>query len=407
MRRRFTAWIVTLALTVALGVRSPPTFPEDAHVVAHTQETVQSLQAPEVAARITAKGAVLWEEVDDLVLFDREAGTPRRMASTTKMMTALLALEAGSLGEQVMVSPRAVAVGRLPGAADLDLVAGQVIQMQSVLAGLILRSGNDAAVAVAEHVAGSEAAFVEKMNARAGELGLASTAFLDASGLTDDAGHHTSPLDLARLAAVAMGRPEIASWAGTARLSVPGLGLLQNRNQLIGTYRGATGVKTGYTTLSGLCLAASATRDGRTLYAVVLGSQNSFADVAALFDHGFTAFRRPVPVSAGAVTTTYRWSGTQVGLVASEPLARTVPVGSPVVWRAVLHPLAARPVDAGAVLGHAEFVVDGQVVRTVDLHAEQAVPAPPPAARGAVAGAFVQDTIRAFVRLHPFDRAVP
>jgi D-alanyl-D-alanine carboxypeptidase (penicillin-binding protein 5/6) len=383
--RRVTAWIVTLALvTLGLGpaplrpphasaLPSPPVL-ADARLGAPTHQTpyVRISATRHSAPQISAKGAVLWDPADDLVLFSQDPDGPRRMASTTKM-----------------------------------IVAGQVLPMPSMLAGLILRSGNDAAVAIAEHVAGSEAAFVEKMNARAHELGLESTAFLDASGLTDDPGHHTSPLDLARLAAVAMQHPEFASWAGAAKLDVPGLGVLHNRNELLRTYHGATGVKTGYTALSGLCLVASATRDGRTLYAVVLGSQNSFADVAALLDHGFTAFRRPAPVGTGMVATTYRWSDTQVGLVAHEPLARTVPAGSDVVWRTVLHPLAARPVPAGAVLGHAELVVNGRVVDTVDLHAQHAVSAPPGAARGELAGAFVQDTIRAFTRLRPFDRAVP
>jgi serine-type D-Ala-D-Ala carboxypeptidase (penicillin-binding protein 5/6) len=415
--RRVLAWVVTLAVAArGLGPALLPPhtatltevrFLAHTNQVAHPQEIARLSAAPDVASRVTAKGAVLWEPADNFILFGRNPDQPRRMASTTKIMTVLLALEARSLDEQVTVSPHAVAVGHTPGAADLHLNAGQALPMRSLLAGLILRSGNDAAVAVAEHIAGSEVAFVKKMNARARELGLTSTAFLDASGLTDDPGHHSSPLDLARLAVVAMARPEFASWAGAAKLDVRGLGLLQNRNKLISTYQGAIGVKTGYTHLAGLCLVASATRDGRTLYAVVLDSKDSFADVAALLDYGFTAFRRPAPVSTGVVATTYRWSGAQVGLVADEPLARTVPAGAAVVWRTVLYPRSARPVPSGAVLGHAQLVVDGHVVRTVDLHAQHAMPPPPAAARGALAGASVQDTIRAFARLRSFDRAVP
>lgn len=404
--RRVAAWFIALVLAAAPAPALARSFPEDGRVVANVHARPRRAM-DDIAPRISAKGAVLWDPADDFTLFGRDQEEPRRMASTTKLMTVLLALEAGALDEQVTVSPHAVAVGRLPDAADLGLVAGQRIQMRSLLAGLVLRSGNDAAVAAAEHIAGSEAAFVEKMNARARELGLVNTTFLDASGLTDDPRHHTSPLDLARLAAVAMQRPEFVAWAGAARLDVPGLGPLRNRNELIGTYRGATGVKTGYTALAGLCLVASAAREGRTLYAVVLDSKNSFADVTALFDHGFRDFRRPVPVTAGAVAATYRWSGAQVGLVADVPLARTVPVGSTVAWRAVLHPHTARPVAMGAVLGQAELVVDGQVIRTVDLHAQHAVHAPSSTARGAVAGSLVQDAIRGFTRLRSFDRAVP
>jgi D-alanyl-D-alanine carboxypeptidase len=403
--RRVTAWLIALVFTAAPAPALARSSFQEGSAVANVQARPQ--RATDIASRISAKGAVLWEPADDLILFGRNPKEPRRMASTTKLMTVLLALEARTLDEQVTVSPHAVAVGRSPDAADLGLVAGQKIPMRSLLAGLILRSGNDAAVAAAEHIAGSEAAFVEKMNARARELGLVNTTFLDASGLTDDPRHHTSPLDLARLASVAMQRPEFTAWAGAASLDIPGLGPLRNRNELIGTYRGATGVKTGYTALAGLCLVASAVRDGRTLYAVVLDSKDSFADVTALFDHGFRDFQRPTPVRAGTVAATYRWSGAQVGLVTDVPLARTVPAGSTVAWRAVLHPHTARPVAPGAVLGHADLVVNGQVIRTVDLHAQHAVPAPSGTTRGAAAGRSVQDAIREFSRLRSFDRAVP
>ena len=359
---------------------------------------------PDVGALVSAEGAVLWEPEDDVVLFDREADRPRPMASTTKIMTVLLALESGDVDEDLVVSERAVEVGREPGAADLGLHAGQRIAMRSVLAGLILRSGNDGAVAVAEHLSGSEDMFVQKMNARAAELGLDATDFLDSSGLASDEGHHASPLDLARLAAVAMSHPEFAEWAGADRIDVPDLGVLENRNELIGTYQGATGVKTGYTSVAGLCLVASATRGGHTLYAAVLGSENSFVDVAELLDYGFEAYERPEPLTAGQQAATYRWSGAEVPLYADRSLAQTVPLGTPVTWRVVLDPYAPRPIAAGARLGRAELLVDGQVVENVALRTATAVPAPPARSRGEVAGSAIQDTIRAFARLHPVDR---
>jgi D-alanyl-D-alanine carboxypeptidase (penicillin-binding protein 5/6) len=358
----------------------------------------------DVGARVTALGAVLWDPADDAVLFGRDADSPRPMASTTKIMTVLLALEAGAADESLVVSEHAVEVGRTPGAARLGLHAGQRIAVRSVLAGLILRSGNDGAVAVAEHVAGTEEAFVAKMNARAQELGLASTAFLDSSGLIEDRGHRASPLDLARLAAVAMAFPDFARWAGADRLDVSGLGVLENRNELIGTYQGATGVKTGYTSLAGLCLVASASRDGRTLYAVVLDSQDSFGDAAALLDYGFSAYQRVELVGEGQRVVAYRWSGDEVDLFADEPLAKTVPAGSAVMWRTVLDPLARRPVSAGQELGRAEILVDGQVIQSVPLRAVRFVPALGPGSPGGAAGAAVQDTLRAFARLHPVDR---
>lgn len=404
--RRLATAIVALALTVGLGLVPAPLAEAQPQPQPQPETPAASTPAPEVASRITAEGAILWDPADGLVLFGHNAEEPRRMASTTKIMTVLLALEAGAIDEELVVSQRAVEVGRTPGAASLGLEPGQTLPVRSALAGLVLQSGNDAAVAVAEHVAGSEAAFVQKMNARAGELGLADTAFLDVSGLTDDLGHHSSPLDLARLAAVAMAHPAFATWAGAAVLDIPGLGRLENRNVLLGTFPGATGVKTGYTQLAGPCLVASATRDGRTLYAVVLNSEDRFADAAALLDYGFAAFARPEPLTVGAIAALYRWSDAEVGLVTDEPLARTVPAGSDVAWRTVLDPVVVRPVAAGEPLGTAELVVDGQVVRTVGLRAQQPVAAPERASSGAVAGTAVHDTIRAFARLRPFRRDV-
>ncbi|MGH8910007.1 MAG: D-alanyl-D-alanine carboxypeptidase family protein [Egibacteraceae bacterium] len=355
---------------------------------------------------VAAQGAVLWDPADSVVLFGRAVDEPRPMASTTKIMTVLLALEAGAIDETLVVSAHAVRIGQSPGAARLGLRPGQRIAVRSVLAGLILRSGNDGAVAVAEHLAGTEEAFVQKMNARAREMGLTGTAFLDSSGLASDSRHHASPRDLARLAAVAMADPNFRIWAGADRMEVPGLGVLENRNELIGTYPGATGVKTGYTNLAGLCLVASATRDGRTLYAVVLGSRDSFAEASALLDYGFRAYQRPAPVVGGQQVATYRWSGAQVSLVAAEPLARTVTGGSAVTWRVILDPLAPRPVPAGASLGRAELFVGGHVVDSTALHAAEAVPAPAPGSRGDAAGAAVHDTLRAFARLHAVFRQV-
>lgn len=369
------------------------------------QPTPPPVPAPD-PPDVTAAGAVLFESTGELVLSAKDAETPRPIASTTKIMTALLALEAGTLEDTVTISPNAVAVGATPGAAKLDLQAGQQIAMRSLLTGLIMRSGNDAAVAVAEHVAGGEPAFVARMNARAAELGMTATAFVDASGLTDEPGNLASPIDLARLAAVAMANPDFASWAGARERTVPGLAPLVNRNLLIGDYPGATGVKTGYTSEAGLCLVASATRGDRTLLTVVLGSEDSFADSAALLDHGFDDYRRVVPADPLVALVPYRWAGAAVPVVAAEPLDAVAPVGAPVTWRADLAPVLARPAEAGTVAGRAELSVNGEVVDTVELRLAEPAPAQDPAAVGSArAGAAVQEALRAFARLEPVDRA--
>lgn len=353
---------------------------------------------------VTAAGAVLWDPADQRVLYGKEETVGRPMASTTKIMTTLLALEAGAADDELVVSPAAARQG----GASLGLSAGQRLPARSVLAGLILRSGNDASQAIAEHVAGTEAAFVERMNARASALGLDATRFVNASGLTDDPNHQASPMDLARLAQVAMARPDFAAWAGAARLTVPGLAPMENRNELIGTYPGATGVKTGYTNLSRYSLVASATRGARTLYAVVLGSEENFADARRLLDHGFEDFVRAEPLRPAMRAGVYRWADAAVDLVADEVLGATVPADTPAVtWRAALHPTRPRPVASGDVLGEAQLLVDGAVRARTALRAAGAVPAPgddgSPSAR---AGAAVQETLRAFARLHVAERAV-
>jgi D-alanyl-D-alanine carboxypeptidase (penicillin-binding protein 5/6) len=271
---------------------------------------------------ITAAGAVVWDPLDGRVLWGRAPSTPRRMASTTKIMTALLAVEADTLDDTVTVSATAAAADDAPGAATLNLRAGEQVGMRDLLTALMMRSGNEAAAAVAEHVAGSQDAFIVAMNARARELGLDDTRFLDTTGLSDSAAHHASPVDLARLAQTAMALPGFAGLVGTYRADIPGFGTLTSRNLLLDRYRGATGVKTGYTALAGLCLVASATRDGRTYYTAVLGSDDSFADTAVLLDHAFDAY---TVVDARTVAAgVYRTSDGSVPLRIADSAPHTV-----------------------------------------------------------------------------------
>jgi len=391
----------------ASGAPAVPVLPADPAAAAPAVPAVPAQVDPGPRPPpVTAQAWVLRSAEDDQVLGGVAHDDPRLIASTTKILTALLAIEAGTLGDEVTISAEAVATGRVPGAAALGLEVGETLPMRSLLAGLIVRSGNDAAVAVAQHVAGTEAAFVARMNTRAAELGLESSAFVDASGLGEGPGNTASPLDLALLAEVAMANPDFASWAGAMRLALPGLGEVVNRNLLLGTFPGATGVKTGFTTLAGECLVASATRDGRTLYAVVLGSDRtaSFADAAALLSHGFADYRRAVPASPAAPVGVYRWAGAEAPLLATGVLATTLPAGEPAEWVVQLRPAMARPVPAGTVVGSAEVAVDGEARQAVDLvlGADVAAPAAaPPAAR---AGASVQEALRAFARSEPVER---
>lgn len=358
---------------------------------------------------ITAEGAVLWDPADDRVLWGRQAQEPLPPASTTKIMTVLLALEAGTIGDTVTVSAKAAEIGRRPGAATLNLEAGQQVAMRSLLAGLILRSGNDAAVAVAEHVAGSEDAFVAAMNERARELGMTDTNFINSTGLTDSLEHHSSALDLARLADVALRNPHFAEWSAAYEYTVPTIGAMVSRNELLTRYPGANGVKTGYTNLAGLCLVASARREGRDLIAVVLNADDAafdqhFVDSIDVFDHGYDDFERPVVARRDQRLVHYRWQDTQVQAVAQSVLAWTVPGDADVAWRLRLEPSVERPVAAGTPLGAAELLVGSAVVDTTPVVAAHDVDAP--AAPERSAGGAVEEALRAFARLHVTERDI-
>jgi serine-type D-Ala-D-Ala carboxypeptidase (penicillin-binding protein 5/6) len=400
------AWGVVVAAALILQpTPAPAAIDGQAPVDPPTASSPGPAPAAPAAEELSAQGALLLEPASQQVLWSRDAETARPIASLTKIMTALLAVEAETLEDVVTVSALAVGVGRQPGAASLGLEVGQQIPMRSLLAGLLMRSGNDAAVAVAEHVAGDEATFVAAMNARAGELGMGDTRFYDSSGLGTDLPNVSSPADLARLAEVALAEPAIAEWVGSPVLDAPGLPQLPNRNLLLGSYDGATGVKTGYTSVAGLCLVASAQRDGRDLVAIVLDSERSFADAARLLDHGFIDWRRAAPVAEGELVGVYRWATADVALIAGGPLVETLPTGTRASWRVILEPVSTLPVPAGQVLGRAELFVDGELRDRVGLRSAGSVAPPPSGPPASTIGRAVQEALRAYARLEPVDRS--
>jgi D-alanyl-D-alanine carboxypeptidase (penicillin-binding protein 5/6) len=242
----------------------------------------------------------------------------------------------------------------------------------------LLQSSNDAAVALADHVAGSPTRFIKMMNRRADRLGLDDTKFLSSTGL-DDRGYSTA-LDLADLARRAFAYPRFREIAGTKfhRVPAPGPGSrrIQNRNVLLWLYRGAIGGKSGYTTAADYCLVAAATRGGRSFVAVVLGApENAFNDAAALLNYGFAGFRTVRLLRTGQQLGVIRLRGRPVPVTAGADLIRLVPARATksITFRLKKKRGLKLPIAAGQVVGKELVILRGRVLGAVPATADEAV----------------------------------
>lgn len=253
----------------------------------------------EVGPNVAARAAILVEAATGTILFARNEHEAREPASITKIMTAIVAIERGDLADVVQISREAA---RVPG-SSLGLTAGQRYKLEELIRATMLRSGNDGATAVAEHVGGTVAGFVELMNARAASMGLKRTHFVNPHGLSAP-GHYSTAYDIAlmciwgfrlRKFADIVGCPEL--WS--SQLAGGKAQLTYSTNRLLWSVAGADGVKTGTTSRAGHCLAASATRDGLQFIAVVLRSNARFHDASALLEYGFANFVRADLAKAG------------------------------------------------------------------------------------------------------------
>ncbi|MBI2914404.1 MAG: D-alanyl-D-alanine carboxypeptidase [Firmicutes bacterium] len=248
---------------------------------------------------VRASSAMLLEAGTGTVLYAKNERHRRPIASTTKIMTALVALEREDLREKVSVSDWAAGT---PG-STVRLRTGEKLGLEDLLHGLLLESGNDAAVAIAEHVAGSEYQFARLMNERAQELGAKDTRFQNPHGI-DEPGHFSTAYDLALMTRTALLYPRFARMVSKKehQATLPeGARRYFNTNQLLWSYEGAEGVKTGTTDAAGKCLVAAASRDGTRLISVVLDSSDRWGDSIALLDYGFNKFSVVDAASPGRV----------------------------------------------------------------------------------------------------------
>ncbi len=246
------------------------------------------------APATSARSAILMDAASGRILCAQNADAHAPIASTTKIMTGLLACESGRLSESVTVPDEAVGVE----GSSMYLKRGETLRIGELLYGLMLHSGNDAAQALAIVLAGSEAEFCAQMNRRAAQLGLADTHFENPSGL-DAEGHYSTARDLAVLTRAALENPDFLRVVSTRSIRAAGRSLT-NHNKLLWRYEGCIGVKTGYTKRAGRVLVSAAQRDGRRLIAVTICDPDDWRDHAVLLDYGFSAFRTRQLVRAGA-----------------------------------------------------------------------------------------------------------
>ncbi len=297
-------------------------------------------QAVSGAPTVDAAAAVLMEKETGAILYEQNAHDKLEPASVTKVMTLLLVLEAIddgrlALDDMVTVSAHAASMG----GSQVYLKEGEQMSVDDMLKAVAVVSGNDAAVALAEHLAGSEEGFVEQMNQRAAELGMADTCFVNCTGLPA-AGHLTSAHDIAVMSRALIQHPKIRDYTTIWMDSIRGGQFqLANTNKLVRFYEGATGLKTGSTDAAGYCLSATAERDGMELIAVVLKAKTSeqrFESAKSLLNFGFANYYPhrtstpgqalpPVERAAGRARTRYSPSSPSPGriLVDKDPAQRT------------------------------------------------------------------------------------
>lgn len=327
---------------------------------------VSAAGAPEVSA----VSAVLINADTGSVLYEKNAYEKRAMASTTKIMTALLTAEAGDLDRKFTADSYAINVE----GTSMGLREGDIVTRRALLYGMLLPSGNDAANAAAVSVSGSMRAFVELMNGKAKELGLNDTHFANPSGLDAD-GHYTTAYDLAMLTAKAVSNPIFADICRCADARVefgnpPYLRSLANSNKMLWQYEGCIGVKTGFTDNARRCLVSAAERDGVRLIAVTLNAPDDWNDHRDMLDYGFTQVKPTEIVLPSPITVPVVGGYEQsVRLELSEKI--TLPLSRREAENVTLEihcePFLYAGVEKGMAVGTARVYLNGEFVRKVNL----------------------------------------
>lgn len=332
-----------------------------------------SLACQAAAPETAAAAFILMEAGSGRVLASRNETQERSIASTTKIMTCLVALEHSELTEKVTVKREHLREG-----SSMYLLEGETLTMEELLYGLMLPSGNDAAECIAAHCGGSggsggSAQFVRWMNEKAKALGMEHTSFANPSGL-DEMGHSSCALDMARLAVYAMQNPTFARIVSTRTASV-GTRTMTNHNKLLASYSGCVGLKTGYTGDAGRTLVTCAERGGMRMIAVTLHDGSDWADHAALYDYGFSAYALSSGAKKGEAYGSVSVDGQSVSAVAAESFRYPTAENEALSVRAELPQTVSAPVRKGQTFGTLVISCGETEVGRVDLVSARSVQA--------------------------------
>ena len=331
--------------------------------------------------RVSAASAVLIEASTGDIIYEKSAHERRPMASTTKIMTAVVAIEHADLSREVSVSDEAVGVE----GSSIYLKGGEHLTLEELIFALMLESANDAATAIACEIAGSVDKFAELMNEKAAEIGLSDTNFTNPHGL-DHENHYTTAHDLAVLTAYALKNETFSKIVSTYKTTIPlygdeGTRLLLNHNKMLKTYEHAIGVKTGFTKKSGRCLVSAAEKGGMTLIAVTLSAPDDWRDHKSMLDYGFTKYERIPLADPGTVTISVPVVGgatSEVKVTNPDGASHCVPTEKTDITSVTeLKRFYYAPIKAGEILGKITFYNNGKKLTSVDLASTEEIKAAP------------------------------
>lgn len=382
--------IVAMLLTALIAVYAPvyanPAAAKNGIATAKPTNNGKPTKPPkppqETTPTIDAASAILIDATTGDVIWEKNPDERRPIASTTKIMTAILAIESDRLEDSVTVTSNVVAAGRW----GIKLILNEQVKQQGLLYALMLNSANDSAVAIAEKIGGTLDNFISMMNLKAINLGATNTHYTNPHGLPDGNPYSTAR-DLAKITRYAIKNKTFVDLVSTKKTSVYRSGatkptVVENRNKLLWTYKGAIGVKTGHTNSAGFCLVSAAKRDRVSLIAVVLGGKapdTIFTNSAALLDYGFSLYEEKTVIEKGkpykTLTTKY---GEKVHLVPTADISTLVRRSDKINVKVTSKRLPDPPIKRGMQLGSVKILQSGRTIATAPLVAKENIKEPSP-----------------------------